>query len=385
MLNNFIKYFFSEERIQLKKIKIFNYSLSKKKQKKITYEYFKTRLENSVKNTVDKIDFTFGKSKFLNISYINKITPIPIINNIIFLTKGNNNSIFLDETTNKIYRVTTDPIDIEKENIDEYISESQLALRLSDLKIYPKMYDCYFVKNKDLAKKNTHLIIEYAFAQNNNLQIFLKSNQFLIENTSDIVNKIIKLYEKLVYNNILCLDIHPNNIVVDKNLNLYLIDIGDGFCISQEFKLYNNHLLKFKKFLNKQKIQISKENIQSSFIKLNILQLGAILVIENNNNTKIKKLVKMLIQKTIDITDLYLMNILSKFKLYDYMSISDFLQHYIIPKKNVKSNSHFLFKDFKIENNSEYTILLAYYVCLFEIKDSINYFLETDKTVIFNI
>lgn len=331
--------------------------------KKLKYEYYKNRLEETLKNTTEKVEFNLG---FLKISYINKIKPLPKIFKADYLNEGSNNIIYVNNNLNRIYRTNIDPINVDnKDNITEKLNECLLALKLSKLKLSPKIYDCYFAKNKN-KKNNTHLIIEYQYAENGNLDEFLNSTKFYMKNIQNIVEQIYKLYEKLIANDVFCVDVKADNIVVDKNLRLYLIDIGDRYCSSKEFDLYSTENI-CESYHKNEDIQVNDDDIKSAFVKLNILQIGAELVISNKENKKIKTFVKSLIETNINITDLPLLNKLSKLKIAEDKIIDTF-KHYIICSKNNCSKFEGVFID---ENSSEIILLISYLICVLEIKEAV--------------
>ena len=51
-----------------------------------------------------------------------------------------------------------------------------------------------------------------------------------------LVSQSLKLYRKIIKNDVYCIDVKPPNMLVTESYKIYLIDFGEDFCSSKESK-----------------------------------------------------------------------------------------------------------------------------------------------------
>ncbi len=113
-----------------------------------------------------------------------------------------------------------------KKNRDEY--EKYRAIFKTEIKNLKKLnIEKGIVKIIDNFKyNNTEYIVMEKIEGSSLKEIIMSKNKMKLQEIIDIFLKIIKIVSKIHKNKILHLDINPKNIILDKNMNVKIIDFG---------------------------------------------------------------------------------------------------------------------------------------------------------------
>tara|TARA_Y100000389_G_C17468996_1_gene528510 strand:- start:5231 stop:6415 length:1185 start_codon:yes stop_codon:yes gene_type:complete len=244
-----------------------------------------TTLKVSISKNI-KLPITYTKSKYITEGSYNTVC------------KVENSNIFKGS---RAIRFTSNPIQSVGDNIkiliDEIISEAELTLRLEGLGITPKIHDIFFAK-KDCG---IILVVISDIAKYGNVTSFLSSNDFNELDNSEIKHlgdQTVKLYSRMIENEILCTDIKTNNMVVLKGKNGYEIkniDFDNQFCSSKISKITFDDIL--NQVRDPKSPAYIRENVNSKYIKKLLLCLSLLQVsLVSWKNDKQKLFVHSLIE-----------------------------------------------------------------------------------------
>ena len=237
-----------------------------------------SRLKQTLKNTDNVVEFPLH---IYNISYVNTVHPLPELpSDLIYVTEGTYNTIYKTPDEEKAYRISTNPISIQSQDAHDLINECLLTYRLSKLGISPKMYDCFFVKNRRSKGENTHCVLVTEYSKHGSLSKFLASTSCTQDMIPHLVHQTATLYQMMVQAHVFCTDVKPQNMLVTETKKVYLIDFDDQFCASKESKYYNGTFIlkNAEKITKKIEPYLSQDSVTQrvtkGFWQLNLLQVN---------------------------------------------------------------------------------------------------------------
>ena len=338
-----------------------------------------SRIKNSLLNHQKRLYYSLKNNQImkpfetvLGISFVNKMsfTPVPPPE-LEFITMGSYNSVYKTPDSKYAYRISREPITADSEEAHELILEMLLTIRLSKLGISPKVIDAFFVKNDLVSGENTHAIMITHFSEYGSLSDFFDSPECTFKIIPHLVSQSLKLYRKIIKNDVYCIDVKPPNMLVTESYKIYLIDFGEDFCSSKESGIYNkDYIYKYAKNLCKlwKPICNSEQILKKGFFGLNILQVGLYSIRDFTiNNTENSSEYARQLVSNISFTKEELGNII----LCSYIPISNewngylLLKHYLLP-----SQEKFLHGN-PISDDPVTVVIASYLLCTLGIKDCI--------------
>ena len=233
-------------------------------------------------------------------------TPHKEMTNIKYISEGTFNVVYkATNWKNKevAVRMTRDSLITEEEDlIDDAYNEAVLTLNMAELNITPKVRDIFFARTKD---GDIKLFVVSDLAKKGTVKDFLLSPSFDGMNKDEIkkmVDDIVDLYKRMIENDVFCIDIKFENMLVAETVGqkkFTVIDFDTGFCSA------SNSLITFEKLKNrilKNKICDKKDKndkcLKEILLYINILQLCfPVWVLIEKKSKKIELFYKYLIQK----------------------------------------------------------------------------------------
>lgn len=360
--------------------------LAKKEHKDIIF--FRNRLEKSLKNTNNTVEFNLDA---FDISRINELYSLPHNpGKLKFITEGSFNGIFITKNKQFAYRINKDPIDSESDEAKELMAEALLTIHLANLGIAPRVIDCYFAKNDKKSGENTYLVSVSEFSKNGSLTTFLQSKSCTTDMIPRLVEKSIELYSKMIENKVFCVDVKSDNMLVSNNLELYLIDFDDQFCSKFKNMILNGkHIFsKTNRFI--QKLPFSSGNSEEitnrGFFCLNILQVGVVCMRhgggEMDENNKLLLYARALVDNIDIAKDLQSMVACAATKVSSDYTAYHILRHYLVGDPvttEFDKVGSYKFAGYNISNDPVTIILASYFWVMYNEDLAIRYLLKTSK------
>jgi len=359
--------------------------LSKSKNKDINY--FRDRLEQTLKNTSNTLPFDLDA---FEISIINNIHPSPLIpGRLEYITEGSFNGIFITRDKQFAYRINKEPIDSKSDEAKELIAETLLTIRLAKLGIAPIVNDCYFAKNGEKSGKNTYLVSVSEFSKKGSLTTFLQSKSCTRDMIPRLVEKSIELYRKMIENKVFCVDVKSDNMLVTDNLELYLIDFDDQFCSKFKNMILNGkHIFsKTNIFIQKYLQKVNSEEITNrGFFCLNILQVGVVCMRhgggEMDENNKLLLYARALVDNIDIAKDLQSMVACAATKVSRDYTAYHILRHYLVGDPvttEFDKVGSYKFDGYNISDDPFTVILASYFWVMYDKDLAVTYLLKTSK------
>ena len=343
------------------------------------FKNISSRIKNSLLNHQKRLYYSLKNNQItkpfetvLGISFVNKMsfTPIPPPE-LEFIAMGSYNSVYKTPDSKYAYRISREPITADSEEAHELILEMLLTIRLSKLGISPKVIDAFFVKNELISGENTHAIMITHFSEYGSLSDFFDSPECTFKIIPHLVSQSLKLYRKIIKNDVYCIDVKPPNMLVTESYKIYLIDFGEDFCSSKESGIYNkDYIYKYAKNLCKlwKPVCNSEQILKKGFFGLNILQVGlySIRDFTINNTEKSSEYARQLVSN-ISFTKEDIGNII----LCSYIPISNEWNGYLLLKHYLLPNEEKYLHGNPISDDPVTVVIASYLLCTLGIKDCI--------------
>ena len=343
------------------------------------FKNISSRIKNSLLNHQKRLYYSLKNNQItkpfetvLGISFVNKMsfTPIPPPE-LEFIAMGSYNSVYKTPDSKYAYRISREPITADSEEAHELILEMLLTIRLSKLGISPKVIDAFFVKNDLISGENTHAIMITHFSEYGSLSDFFDSPECTFKIIPHLVSQSLKLYRKIIKNDVYCIDVKPPNMLVTESYKIYLIDFGEDFCSSKESGIYNkDYIYKYAKNLCKlwKPVCNSEQILKKGFFGLNILQVGlySIRDFTINNTEKSSEYARQLVSN-ISFTKEDIGNII----LCSYIPISNEWNGYLLLKHYLLPNEEKFLHGNPISDDPVTVVIASYLLCTLGIKDCI--------------
>jgi hypothetical protein len=279
--------------------------------------------------------FKLEKDNYL---FAPKLLPFDNYTAIKEIDSGSYNKIYrLTDKFNKKYAFRVE-LTSSQTTINRYKKDAELYVRLSGLKIIPKLHEIFYGKT---SKGETALCSISDLGEGGSVTAYFGTASYerlSDENVKEFAIKLRNLYKRLVENSIFCTDVKTHNAVVSLENGIpipYLIDFDTEFCSAKEsFINIESSLKEINKIL---KESLTKKELLEIYYNIMILQVAC--VIRGYTQAKYHKIyLETFIGEIINMKMLRIMSIIITLKIGGgTIRPIDMLENYfILSKKNVK-------------------------------------------------